>query len=54
MKDHTKQYIHKNTKNTRKTYKPQRGINDYHFYIGTNKQASEYKTAAEFIINYIT
>ena len=36
-----------------KTNKTQKGINDFQFYIGTNKQASEYKIAAEFIINYI-
>ena len=37
----------------RKTNKSQKGINDFQFYIGTNQQASEYETAAEFIINYI-
>ena len=53
MKDYTKQYIHKNTKTMQKTNKPQRGINDYQFYIGRNKQGSEYKIAAKFIMNYI-
>ena len=53
MKDHTRKYIHKNAENTRKTNIPRRGINDYQSYIGTNKQGSEYKTAAEFIINCI-
>ena len=53
MKDQTKKYIHKNAKNPRKTNKPWKEINDHQFYIGTNKQALEYETAAEFIINYI-
>ena len=33
--------------------KQKKGINDYQFYIGTNKQASEYENASEFMINYI-
>ena len=28
-------------------------INDYMFYVGTTKQASDYELLAEFIINYI-
>ena len=53
MKEHTKKYVHRNTKNSRKTIKQKKGINDYQFYIGINKQASEYETASEFVINYI-
>ena len=53
MKEHTKKYVQRNTKNTKKTIKQKKGINDYQFYIGTNKQASEYETASEFVINYI-
>ena len=28
-------------------------IDDYMFYVGTTKQASDYELSAEFIINYI-
>ncbi len=28
-------------------------IEDYYFYVGSTKQASDYKTTAEFIINHI-
>ena len=47
MKEHTKKYIHNNQKNFWKGNKSKKGINDYQFYIGTNK------LAAEFIINFI-
>ena len=53
MKEHTRKYIQKNTRNTRKAIKQKRTINDYQFFIGTNKQASEFENASEFIINYI-
>ena len=53
MKEHIKKYLHKNLKNTRKINKTQKEINDLQFYIGTNKQALEYKAAAELIINCI-
>ena len=53
MKDHTKNYKQKNQKNCRRTNKLEKGIKDYQFYIGTNKQAAEFEIAAEFIINYI-
>ena len=53
MKEDTKKYEQKNIKNTRKTIKKKKGINNYQFYIGTNKQASKYETASEFVINYI-
>ena len=53
MKEHTKKYVQRGTKNTRKIMKQKKGINDYQFYIGTNKQASEYENASEFMINYI-
>ena len=53
MKEHTRKYVQRNTKNMEKTIKQKKGINDYQFYIGTNKQASEYETASEFVINYI-
>ena len=53
MKEHTKKYIQRNTKNMKRTIKQKKGINDYQFYIGTNKQASEYETASKFVINYI-
>ena len=38
IKEHTKKYIQKNAKNTSKTIKQKKGIMDYKFYIGTNKQ----------------
>ena len=53
MKQHTKTYIHRNRKNFQKGNKARKGINDYQFYIGTNKQSAEYEIAAEFIINFI-
>ena len=53
MKDTTKNYVQKNQKYFWRTNKPKKGINDYQFYIGTNKQAAEFEIAAEFIINYI-
>ena len=53
MKEHTKKYIQRGTKNMQKIMKQKKGINDYHFYIRTNKQASKYKNASEFMINYI-
>ena len=53
MKEHTKKYIHNNQKNFQKGNKSKRGINNYQFYIGTNKQAAEYEIAAVFIINFI-
>ena len=33
--------------------KSKKRINDKLFQIGTNKQATEYETTAEFLINYI-
>ena len=30
-----------------------RSIEDYIFYLGTNKQASDYEVSSEFILNYI-
>ena len=30
-----------------------RGIEDYSFYVGTSKQASDFEISSEFIINYI-
>ena len=53
MKEHTKKYIQRNAKNMRKTIKSKKSIIDYQFYIGRNKQASEYENASEFMINYI-
>ena len=53
MKEHTKRYIQRNGKNTRKHIKSKKSINNQIFQIGTNKQASEYETTAEFVINYI-
>ena len=53
MKEHTKRYVQRNGKNTRKHIKSKKGINDQLFQISTSKQASEYKTTAEFVINYI-
>ena len=54
--NNTKRYANKNGRKFQKANKgnkPKKEIKDYQFYIGTNKQAAEYKTAAEFIINYI-
>ena len=53
MKEHTQKYVQRNTKNTRKAIKQKKTINDYQFFIGTNKQASEFENASEFMINYI-
>ena len=53
MKEHPKKYIYNNQKNFWKGNKSKKGINDYQFYISTNKQAAEYEIAAEFIINFI-
>ena len=53
MKEHTKRYVQRNGKNTRKHIKSKKGINDQLFQIGKNKQASEYETTAEFIIYHI-
>ena len=53
MKEYTKKYIQRNAKNTRKTNISNKSIIDYQFYIGTNKQASEYENASDFMINYI-
>ena len=56
MKEHTRKYVQKNTRNTRNTrkaIKQKKTINNYQFFIGTNKQASEFENALEFIINYI-
>ena len=54
--NNTERYENKNGRKFRKAIKgnkPKKVIKDYQFYIGTNKQAAEYKIAAEFIINYI-
>ena len=45
-------------KNFNKTFKKsyttrKKGIDDYTFYIGTSKQASDFEATSEFIINYI-
>ena len=41
-------------KNFRKSHATRKkGIEDYTFYIGTSKQASDYEETSEFIINYI-
>ena len=39
MKQHTMKYVHKNQKNFQKGNKAKKGINNYQFNIGTNKQA---------------
>ena len=53
MKEHTKKYVYYNQKNFWKGNKSKKGIYDYQFYIGANKQAAEYEIAAEFIIKFI-
>ena len=53
MIEHAKKYVHNNQKNFWKGNKTKKGINDYQFYIGTNKPAAEYEIAAEFIISFI-
>jgi hypothetical protein len=35
------------------TTKTKKAIEDYFFYIGSSKQASDYETTSEFVINYI-
>ena len=45
-------------KNTNKKFNKafthkKKGIDEYNFYIGTSKQASDYEVTSEFIINYI-
>ena len=51
MKEHTEKYVHNNQKNFQKENKLKKGINNYQFYIGTNKQAGKYEIAAEIIID---
>ena len=53
MKEHTKKDIHNNQKNFWRGNKTKKGINNYQFYIGTNKKAAEYQIAAELIISFI-
>ena len=53
MKEYTKKYLQRNAKNTRKTNKLKKSIINYQFYIRTNKQASEYENASDFMIYYI-
>ena len=43
----TAEEVNQNIKKTKKT------IEDYYFYVGLTKQASDYETTAEFIINHI-
>jgi hypothetical protein len=30
-----------------------KSVNDYNYYLGSAKQASDYETTTEFLINYI-
>ena len=32
---------------------PKKSVEDYVFYLGSSKQASDYETTAEYLINYI-
>ncbi len=40
-------------RNNRTTNSKKKTIEDYYFYVGSNKQASDYEIAAEYIINHI-
>ena len=53
MKEHAKKSVHNNQKNFQRGNKTKKGINDYQFYIGTNKEAAEYEIAGEFIIDFV-
>ena len=33
--------------------KKKKTVEDYYFYVGSNKQASDYQTTAEFVVNHI-
>ena len=35
------------------TVKKKKTLEDYYFYVGSSKQASDYEITAEFVINYI-
>ena len=39
--------------NNKKSEKEKRSLKDHNYYIGSSKQASDYETTTEFIINHI-
>ena len=39
--------------NSTKPTKTKKTIEEYYFYVGSSKQASDYETTSEFVINYI-
>ena len=43
----------KKNNNNKNFSKRKKGIEDYVFYIGSNKQASDFETAREYILNHI-
>ena len=43
----------KNNNKNRNFSKKKKGIEDYVFYIGSNKQASDFETTREYILNHI-
>ena len=45
--------FHKPRHNMSMATKQKKTMEDYYFYIGSSKQASDYKTTAKFLINYI-
>ena len=36
-----------------KSEKKKKTIEDYYFYVGSSKQASDFETTSEFILNYV-
>ena len=46
-------YRGKRFSNKNNTKQKKKNIEDYIFYLGTSKQASNYKTSAEYILNLI-
>ena len=44
---------HTNSKDAKSAGKKKKTLEDYYFYLGSLKQASNYETAADFIINHI-
>jgi hypothetical protein len=43
----------RNNRNASKEVKKNKTIDDYFFYVGSNKQASDFETTSEFLINHV-
>jgi hypothetical protein len=40
-------------KTTNKEVKKKKTMEDYYFYVGSSKQASDFETTSEFLINHV-